>query len=65
MTEKKRSWTDNFDKDKNGNGKSLAFKDLCEHIWVTYDSSRVSREGYHRRGEETSKTTPALSAFGV
>lgn len=29
MPEKTRPWTDNFDRDKNGNGKGLEFQGLC------------------------------------
>lgn len=29
MPEKTRPWTDNFDRDKNENGKGLKFRGLC------------------------------------
>lgn len=32
---------------------------------MIHDSSRVSRERYHRRSEEISKTTATISGFGV
>lgn len=52
---------DNFDRDKIGNGKGMGFRGL----WRRHDSIKVSRERYHKRSEEISKTTSTLSAFGI